>query len=67
MNVLTLERIDIEALVLPGERRVLEAPFEEAALRVVWGDNPVALPLGVELPRDHYHRIGLSGVLRACL
>ena len=67
MDVLTLERVDIEALVLPGERCVLEAPFEEAALRVVWGDNLVALPFRVELPRDHYHRIGFSGVLWACL
>ena len=63
MNALTLEGIDVEALVLRRKHRVLEAPFEQTALRVVRGDDLVALSLRVQLSRNYQHRVDLSSVL----
>ena len=49
MNVLTLERIDIEALVLPGETRGFQLILKEGALGIIGGDDAVLLAFCLKL------------------
>ena len=42
-KVKTLERVDIEALVLPSEACILERSFQQRTLRVIRRDYPEGL------------------------
>ena len=67
LNERTLERIDVEALVVPVESFFFECTLKRVPLRVVWGDNLVGDTLLLEMFRDECDGLDLLLVLMARL
>ena len=64
-GTLTLERIDVEALVVPVEIFVLKRFLECASLRVVWGDYSVGDAFILEVPSERQDRLNFFLVLKS--
>ena len=68
LNERTLERIDVEALVVPVESFFFECTLKRVPLRVVWGDNLVGdTLLLLEMFRNECDGLDLLLVLMAQL
>jgi hypothetical protein len=60
----TLERVDIEALVVPIKAFIIERFFECALLCIIWGDYFVRNILILEVPSKKYNRLDFLLVLK---
>jgi hypothetical protein len=63
-ETLTLEGINIEALVMPVDPLFLKRALDRASLCIVWGDYPVGFAFVLEALSKKYDRFDLFLVLK---